>query len=178
MTKKELVKAVRLGYARQMMDSFVKDGFQAARDEYRRLENRTHEEGLKAAFAKGGAVAFLTAGFAEIAARGEPEHGADWLRIVLLSAAQDIKSALGVDLDMFVVGPNPPARELPKKRVGKKVVPRTPKTAAEKRGQLDVIRCALEAAGAQLRQLGFRTESQSLAAGAAAMEDLKKRVTR
>jgi hypothetical protein len=62
--------------------------------------------------------------------------------------------------------------------VGRRFDPLYPTTVKEKRAQLDVIRCALEAAAAQLRQLGFRAASESLANGAAALEGLKKRVTR
>jgi hypothetical protein len=47
-------------------------------------------------------------------------------------------------------------------KVGRKFDPLYPKTVKEKRAQLDVIRCALEAAASQFRQCGYKAPADAL----------------
>lgn len=61
-------------------------------------------------------------------------------------------------------------------RVGRKVAPGHPRTKQEARAQVDVVRCALEAAAVQLGQVGLRTGAEAVMRIAAHLPALKKLV--
>lgn len=69
-------------------------------------------------------------------------------------------------------------KKVKRARVGRKFDPLYPRTVKEKRAQVDVVRCGLEAAAAQLRQCGLNASARAVMEIADQCEALKKHVTR
>lgn len=174
---RKLIRDLHRAIAQGAMDQLKKRGWDTAARAIQSQHSDDGSDAALAAFTAGGAGAFLFEGFRVFHKRGGADAGAEWLRLVLAALTNDVREFFKADLDIFLVGPDA-LKKIMGKRVGRKVAPRKPNTAVEKRVQLDVIRCALEAASQQLKDLGFKGPAQSLAVGAAAMEGLKKRVTR
>lgn len=145
----KLANDLRLAVAKQTLDRYQKDGFQAARHEVSRLENMNAGDAILAAFTKGAAGANLYDGFRVMVGRGDEAAGAEWLRLVLSTFAHDVRRDFGVDLDLFLVGPAGHDL-LGHNDIGRKVEPKHPKTEQERRASKNVIAAAMSAMISQL----------------------------